>query len=351
MKAVVCKAKNQVVVADVAKPEAGVGQVVLRVRACGICGSDLHALEYGFAEHGDIGTRYSLSSIGNVMGHEFCGEVAQVGPGVDGFRPGDRVTSLPFLNCGECPACRDARPTQCRQFRVIGSATTPGAYAEYVRCVAANLVKLPAHVSFRQGALVEPLSVALGGVNRARLKTDTPCLVMGAGPIGLGVLMWLKAKGVATVVASEPSPSRAELARRVGPSAVVNPRERNPAEVVAQLAGQPPAVVFECVGAKGTLNIATKLVAPGGQVVVIGYCLVPDEIDPHECVNKGITIDFSAGYTRADFDTTTAALGGGAIDAEPMITDVVSLDQVPEMFNRLRQPGGPAKVMIEVPAE
>ncbi len=351
MKAVVCKAKNQVVVADVAKPEAGVGQVVLRVRACGICGSDLHALEYGFAEHGDIGTRYSLSSIGNVMGHEFCGEVAQVGPGVDGFRPGDRVTSLPFLNCGECPACRDARPTQCGQFRVIGSATTPGAYAEYVRCVAANLVKLPAHVSFRQGALVEPLSVALGGVNRARLKTDTPCLVMGAGPIGLGVLMWLKAKGVATVVASEPSPSRAELARRVGPSAVVNPRERNPAEVVAQLAGQPPAVVFECVGAKGTLNIATKLVAPGGQVVVIGYCLVPDEIDPHECVNKGITIDFSAGYTRADFDTTTAALGGGAIDAEPMITDVVSLDQVPEMFNRLRQPGGPAKVMIEVPAE
>ena len=86
-------------------------------------------------------------------------------------------------------------------------------------------------------------------------------------------------------------------------------------------------------------------------MVVIGYCLVPDEIDPHECVNKGITIDFSAGYTRADFDTTIAALASGAINAEPMITDMVSLDQVPEMFDRLRQPGGPAKVMIEVPAE
>ena len=275
MKAVVCKAKNQVAVEEVTKPEAGAGQVVLKVRACGICGSDLHALEYGFAERGDIGTRYSLSSIGNVMGHEFSGEVAQVGPGVAGFKPGDRVTSLPFLNCGECPACRDGRPTQCGQFRVIGSAATPGAYAEYVRCAAANLVKLPAQVSFRQGALVEPLSVALGGVNRARLKPDTPCLVMGAGPIGLGVLLWLKAKGIATVVASEPSPAGPNSRVRWVPAPWSIRASRNPAEAVAQLAGAPPSVVFECVGAKGTLNIATKLVAPrrtGSGYRLLSWC-------------------------------------------------------------------------------
>jgi (R,R)-butanediol dehydrogenase/meso-butanediol dehydrogenase/diacetyl reductase len=347
MKAVVCKVRNRLAVEDVPKPEPGAGQVVLRVRACGICGSDLHALEYGFAD-GGVGTRYALSSLGNIMGHEFCGEVDEVGAGVDAYKPRDRVTSLPFLNCGECAACRAGKTLECRVFRVIGSAETPGAYAEYVRCAAANLLRLPAQINFRQGALIEPLSVALGGVNRGRLRPDTPCLVMGAGPIGLGVLMWLRAKGIKTIVASEPSGSRAELARQVGPSAVVNPRERNPAEATAQIAGSPPAVVFECVGAKGTLAQATNFAASGGQVVVIGYCMVPDEINPHECINKNLSIDFSAGYTRADFETTINALATGAIKPEPMITDVVSLDEVPAMFERLHQPNGPAKVMIEM---
>jgi (R,R)-butanediol dehydrogenase/meso-butanediol dehydrogenase/diacetyl reductase len=171
---------------------------------------------------------------------------------------------------------------------------------------------------------------------------------MGAGPIGLGVLMWLKAKGIETIVVSEPSASRAALAQQVGPSMVVNPRKQNPAEAVAQLAGSPPSVVYECVGAKGTLAQATEFAAPGGQVVVIGYCMVPDEINPHECINKSLTLDFSAGYTRADFETTIDALATGRIKAEPMITDVVSLDEVPAMFERLHQPSGPAKVMIEM---
>jgi (R,R)-butanediol dehydrogenase/meso-butanediol dehydrogenase/diacetyl reductase len=235
-------------------------------------------------------------------------------------------------------------------FRVIGSAETPGAYAEYVRCAAGNLLSLPAQIDFRHGALVEPLSVALGGVNRGRLRPDTPCLVMGAGPIGLGVLMWLKARGVKHLVVSEPSSSRAQLAHRIGVSAVMNPRERDPAQAVEELAGSPPAVVFECVGAKGTLAQATNFAAAGGQVVVIGYCMVPDEINPHQCINKNLSIDFSAGYTRADFETTIAALADGTIKPEPMVTDVVSLDEVPAMFERLHQPNGPAKVMIEMPA-
>ncbi len=347
MKAVVCKAQSRLAVEDVPKPAAGPGQVVLKVRACGICGSDLHALEFGFAD-GGVGTRYALSSVGNIMGHEFCGEVAEVGPGVDGFKPGDRVTSLPFLNCGECAQCRAGNAAQCRVFRVIGSANTPGAYAEYVRCAAPYLLKLPAQVNFRQGALIEPLSVALGGVNRGRLNPDTPCLVMGAGPIGLGVLMWLRARRIRNVVVSEPSASRAELARRTEPLAVVNPRQQNPAETLTQLAGGPPEVVFECVGAKGTLAQATSLAAAGGQVVVIGYCMVPDEINPHECINKNLTLDFSAGYTRADFETTIEALANGRLNAELMITDRVSLDEVPAMFERLHQPNGPAKVMIEM---
>src|SRR5690349_14584065 len=153
MKAVLCKPQNRLAVEDVPKPQPGAGQVILKVRACGICGSELHALEYGFADSGGIGTRFALSSLGNIMGHEFCGEVAEAGPGVQGFKAGDRVTSLPFLNCGQCEACRAGKATQCSVFRVIGSAETPGAYAEYVRCAAANLLRLPPQISFRHGAL------------------------------------------------------------------------------------------------------------------------------------------------------------------------------------------------------
>jgi 2-desacetyl-2-hydroxyethyl bacteriochlorophyllide A dehydrogenase len=349
MKAAVCREQNRLVVEDVAKPAAGPGQVILKVHACGICGSDLHAAQYGFTKPGESGSNYALSAIGNVMGHEFCGEIADIGPGVDGFRVGERVTSLPFLMCGECPACRRGEVLACQQFRIVGAGQTPGAYAEHVRCAASCLFKLPPQVNSRQGALIEPLSVSQGGVNRARLKPDSACVVMGAGPIGLGALLWCKARGVKTVVVSEPTPRRAELAATLGASAVVDPRKESPADKVRQLTGALPEVVFECVGAKSTLSSAIGLAGRGGQVVVLGYCMEPDQITPYECINKGLTIDFSAGYTPAEFGATIEALASGKIRAEPMITDVVSIDQLPAMFDTLHRPNNSAKVIIEFP--
>jgi (R,R)-butanediol dehydrogenase / meso-butanediol dehydrogenase / diacetyl reductase len=238
---------------------------------------------------------------------------------------------------------------RCAQIRGIGLGQLPGAYAEYVLCGAGSLLKLPDNVSSREGALVEPLSVGLHGVNRAGLKRGAACVVMGAGPIGLATLIWCRAKGAHSIVVSEISPGRVELARRLGATAVVNPNSESPAAKVKELCGREPEIVFECIGVKGTLQSAISMVATGGRVEVLGVCMEPDEIAPLSCVLKEITIDFALGYSRAEFAETIDELSTGRIDAKPLVTDVISVDQVPAMFETLRKPTTQAKVLVEFP--
>jgi (R,R)-butanediol dehydrogenase/meso-butanediol dehydrogenase/diacetyl reductase len=338
MKAAAFKEQNRMAVIEVPQPHPGPGEVVLKVHNCGICGSDLHAVQYG------IGL-----PAGTVMGHEFCGEVFELGPGVRGFRVGERVTSLPFISCGDCEACRRDDGMHCARTRGLGLGQLPGAYAEYVLCGERSLLKLPDNVDSRAGALVEPLSVGLHGVNRARLQPGAGVVVMGAGPIGLSTLLWARAKGVPAVVVSELAPGRTELAMKLGASAVVNPTIEDPAEKVRSLTGRAPDVVFECIGVKSTLDSATNMVGLHGRVVVLGVCMEPDQIRPLTCILKEISIDFIVGYTRAEFQETIDALASGRIDPRPMITDIIGIDRVPEMFDALKNPGARAKVMVEFP--
>ena len=337
MKAAVFKRQDAMAVIDVPEPRAGAGEVVLKVHDCGICGSDLHAVQYGLGMKPDT-----------VMGHEFCGEIHELGAGVTGFRKGDRVTALPFISCGECERCRRDDGMHCERTRGLGLGQLPGGYAEYVMCGAASILKLPDNVSSREGALVEPLSVGLHGVNRANLRSGMGVVVMGAGPIGLSAAIWAIAKG-ATVVVSELASGRKDLALRLGAAAVVNPQEENPARKVAELTGRPPEVVFECIGVKSTLGAAIDMVGLHGRVVVLGACMEPDLINPLASIFKEIGIEFIVGYNRAEFSETIAALASGKIDAKPMITDVVAIDQVPRMFEALKNPGARAKVMVEFP--
>src|SRR5713226_1227355 len=269
MKAAVFKKKDEMAVIEVPNPVAGQGQVVLKVHNCGICGSDLHAVQYGIGMPPDT-----------VMGHEFCGEIHELGAGVQGYRLGDRVTSLPYIACGVCEPCMRDDAMHCSKIRSLGLGQLPGAYAEYVLCGAASLLKLPANVSSRAGALVEPLSVGLHGVNRSDLKPGMGCVVMGAGPIGLSTLIWAKARGAGAVVVSELAPGRAELAMKLGASAVVNPTLESPADKVRSITGRAPKIVFECIGVKATLGAAIAMVANHGHVVVLGVCMEPDHIVP-----------------------------------------------------------------------
>jgi len=338
MKAAIYKRQNEMAIADVPMPKAGAGEVVLKVHACGICGSDLHAVQYGMGLPPD-----------SVMGHEFCGEIHEIGAKVKGYSIGERVTSLPYIACGECEHCQRGEGMRCARIRGLGLGQMPGAYAEYVLCGAASLLKLPDNVSSQEGALVEPLSVGLHGVNRSRLTSESGCVVMGAGPIGLATMLWCKAKGAKTVVVSELAPGRFDLAKKLGADAAVNPQQVNPADKVKDLTGKEPDIVFECIGVKSTLQSAIGMVSPRGQVVVLGVCMEPDTIIPLTCVLKEISLEFALAYNHSEFQETIDALSSGRINAKPMITDVVTVDRVPEMFEALRKPSAQAKVLVEFP--
>ncbi|HJU12585.1 MAG TPA: zinc-binding dehydrogenase [Candidatus Binataceae bacterium] len=337
MKAVAFKRQNEMAIINAPEPTADAGQVVLKVHNCGICGSDLHACQYGIGMPPD-----------SIMGHEFCGEICKLGTGVAGFKVGERVAALPFVFCGQCERCRSGMEIHCHNLKGLGLGQLPGAYAEFVACSAASLFKLPDNISSRDGALVKPISVGLHAVKRSRLKAGMTVLVMGAGPIGLATLTWAKAKG-ATVVVSELAEGRGELARKLGADTMVNPRAQNPADKVREMTGQSPDLIFECIGVKGTLGQAINMVAPRGQIMVVGVCMEPDEIQPVQCILREVDLSFALGYDPSDFDETIDALATGKIKPQPMVTDIIDVDQVPGMFQTLRQPGNHAKVLVEFP--
>jgi len=217
-----------------------------------------------------------------------------------------------------------------------------------VACAPGSLFKLPDNVSSRDGALVEPLSVGLHAVKRSGVGPGATAIIMGAGPIGLATLTWAKGKG-ATVVVSEIAEGRAELARKLGADVVLNPNSQSPADKVREMTGRNPELVFECIGVKGTLEQAINMVGPRSQVVVVGVCMEPDQIQPIQCIMKEVSVNFVLGYDPADFDDTIDALATGKIKPQPMVTDVITVDQVPEMFTALRCPGSRAKVLVEFP--
>ena len=337
MKAAAFRKQNEMTVIDAPQPKAGPGEVVLKVHACGICGSDLHACQFGFG-----------MPPGTIMGHEFCGEIHEIGAGVWGFETGQRVTALPFTACGTCDRCKRGIEIHCHNLKALGLGQFPGAYAEFITCGATSLFKLPGKLSSRDGALVEPLSVGLHGVKRSGLGADTTAIIMGAGPIGLATLVWAKAKG-ATVVVSELAAGRAELARKLGADVVINPNEQNPPDKVREMTGRSPDLIFECIGVKGTLGAAINMAGPRGQVVVLGVCMESDRIQPVLCVFKEVSVNFVLGYDREDFSETIDALATGRIKPQAMVTDIITVDEVPEMFQALRSPGARAKVLVEFP--
>ena len=337
MKAAAFKRQNEMGLIDAPIPKAGAGEVVLKVHNCGICGSDLHACQYGFGMPPD-----------SIMGHEFCGEICELGSGVRNYTIGQRVAALPFAMCGECERCKRGMEIHCANLKGLGLGQLPGAYAEYVACAATSLFRLPDNVSSRDGALVEPLSVGLHAVKRSGLAPGDVAVIMGAGPIGLATLTWAKGKG-ATVIVSEMAPGRSELAKKLGADVVVNPQERDPADQVREMIGRRPELVFECVGVKGTLGNGIGMVGPRGQVVVVGVCMESDEIQPVQCIFKEVSVNFVLGYDPPDFDETIQALACGQIKPQPMVTDIIQVDQVPEMFTALRRPGSRAKVLVEFP--
>lgn len=328
------------VVETLADPEPGPMDIILKVKNCGICGSDLHMTEP---------TSIMPLALGAVMGHEFSGEVIGVGKNVTHlWKAGDRVAGFPYICCGEYSPCLNFSGTSkvCGKGISVGLGQSHGAYAEFVKVGATGAFRLPNSVSFREGAMVEPLAVGLHAVDKAKMQRGATVLVVGAGPVGLAVILWAKFLGARHVIVSEKAETRRKMAARFGATDAIDPAQSLTSQV-EKIVGHGPDVIFECVGAPGLIN-QTMMEAPrGARIVIAGVCQQPDTIMPLMGIIKELELQFVLGYRPADFDYVIAMIASDRVDVAPMITDIVDLDGLPNAFEALRKPSHQCKVMLE----
>jgi len=340
MKAAVVRGIGHIEVADVPMPEPGAGEVLIRVAYCGICGSDMEAYHTG------------MYAPGLILGHEFSGVIVAAGPDVADWKPGDRVVVNDAIPCGQCLPCREGRLDACESLYMIG-VTHDGAMAEYCVAPVRGVHRLPEGVSLRRGALVEPLSVALHGVQRSRLKPGDRALVMGAGPIGLLTLQCALLAGARRVAVTEVDSTRAALARKLGAALVLDPTRDNVSVALSALTdGQGPDVIYVCTGAPQPYRDAISLVRKGGQVFVLGLCVEPVEADFMSVALGDLCIEGSLAG-RAAFPAAIDFVAQGRVDVESLITHEIALDDVVDKgFRFLDTPGsGAVKVLVRIAGE
>jgi (R,R)-butanediol dehydrogenase/meso-butanediol dehydrogenase/diacetyl reductase len=323
----------------VPEPEPGPGQLLVRVARCGICGTDLHVTQ---------GSGYTASP-GTILGHEFCGEVVGVGRDVDGFMAGDRVAAMPLSGCGACQHCLAGAPARCSS-RVF----VFGGYAECAVVSADTAARMPTSLSDADGALVEPLAVALHGLAMARIEPGANVLVQGAGPIGLSALFWARRFGAGAVDVVEGAPVRAAIAERMGANRVVAPPARDAEPGTApelDREGQYDMVV-ECVGRPSLLMQALSQLKPGGTIVSLGFCFEPDQLIPAIAGGREARVLFPQLYSVSEFHYALDALHAGAVEPRHMVTRSTSLDELSGVFDSLRNNPAECKVLIDptVPA-
>jgi (R,R)-butanediol dehydrogenase/meso-butanediol dehydrogenase/diacetyl reductase len=337
MKAAVFRGVGQIEVTELPKPEAGPGEVLVRVDYCGICGTDLEAYQTGMFEPG------------LVIGHEFAGEIVATGQGVEGWALGDRVIADNALPCGKCWFCQQGRPALCQELLAPGI-TLDGGMAEYVRLPVPLLHRLPDAVSSRQGALVEPLTIALHGVRNSALHPGDWALVLGAGPIGLLTLQCALLAGARQVMVAEVNPARAAVAGELGAAVVWNPQRDNLAvEVSARTDGLGPQVVYICTGAPAAFADAMSLVRRGGQIFVLGLCPEPVPTDFMTVVLS--ELDIRGSYLgHGAFPAALDYLAQGRIRVDPLISHEITLDEVVEKgFEEMVRPETAAiKVLVKM---
>lgn len=323
--AVLTDDRPKLALADVADPSPAAGEVLVRVTACGVCGSDLHV-------NSMVGAR------GAVLGHEIAGIVDEVGPGVvdvrGDVRPGAPVAVRPLTGCGTCRWCRAGRADHCDQFAFIGL-QRPGGFAEALTVPADSLFVLPTTLAGTDQALVEPLAIARRALRRGGLVAGERVAVLGGGPIGLAVVAWARALGAERIGVSEPTADRRSLALALGADAAVDPRTADAGAALTDALGGPPQLVLECSGRPGLIQQAMLMAAVDGRVVVVGICTQNDEIFPWFGLHKELDVRFAVYYGAEDFTETIDGLGAGSLGGPAMITRTVDLDGLVDHFHLL----------------
>jgi len=332
MKAAVFKTIGEpLMVEDRKDPTPGTDEVVVEIGRCGICGSDLHMTEdpmFGV----DAET---------VLGHEFAGEVVATGSGVKNLKTGDRIAASPVIGCGHCARCLAGQQAWCSEM-----ALGDGGYAQFNVVKERQCVQLPSFVNLEDGALVEPLSVALHGVTISQIRPGARVLVIGAGPIGLATAFWARRMGANHVAVTDLHRAQEERAYAMGATAFFDQQE-NLVEAVNKSMGGPPDIVYECVGIPGMIAQCVEHVAVKGKIVILGLCTAPDTFIPFTALSKEITIQTSAFFEFPEFCTSIDMLEKGQAQAHELITDTVSLSEMPDTFEALRKRTTQCKVMVD----
>lgn len=341
--------KQDVRIEETADPKPGKGQVKLRVKACGICGTDLH--EYREGPFLIPSRPHPLTGMDKgpvVLGHEFSAEVESAGPEVKGFQPGDRVTVNPLLYCGVCPYCRAGEYNMCVKLGTIGLAAD-GAFAEYVVVPENTLVRLPDSVSDVAGAFVEPLAVAVRAVKRSRMEIGQSAAVIGAGPIGLLVLQVLINSGASRVFVVEPLSERREIALELGAAGAVDPTETDAGKMIAKWTDNLRADrAFECVGNQSGFDTAVKVAGRRAVICQVGLALAPTSVNFLRLWGHEKEVTTSSGYCD-EFGAAVALLADSRVRVEPLVTSKIPLAHLVEKgFDALAgSPQEQIKVVVE----
>jgi L-iditol 2-dehydrogenase len=321
--------------ATVDRPAVGPNDVLVAVKACGICGSDVHGYD------GSSGRR--IPPI--IMGHEASGVVAEVGANVERFNVGDRVTFDSTIFCGECDACRSGYVNLCGARRVLGVSCgdyrQPGAFADYVLVPQQIVYRLPEGLPFEHAALVEPASVALHGVNRLRIAAGNRAVVVGGGMIGQLVLQALRLAGCEAVIVVDLDDSRLRLAAELGAAETINPRHTDPITRILEITdGHGADVSMEVVGNGAALATAIGCVRRGGQVGLVGNVTPEVPLPLQTVVTRELTL-FGSCASAGEYSRAVELLGSGAILVGPLVSAVAPLADGPQWFERLyaREPG------------
>ena len=326
MRAAVFHGPGDVRVTDVADPRPRAGEVVVNVAVAGICGSDV--IRFRFGSH--------PWPPGFILGHEFCGEVAEVGPEVHGWRVGAPVVVEPTLSCGACFYCRDGHPNRCVEFvrRGITGAGTDGGLAECVRVPAYQLHARPATLAPEMAALVEPTAVSTHGWRLAGVDRPDSVVVVGIGNIGLLAVLVARARGAGAIVAIGKYAARQELARAYGASVVLEPNDPRLVEHVQERThGLGAPVVFEAAGTPSSLRTAVATSRKGGKIVLLGVHHEAVALDWRQVLMNEQQILGSLVYRRDDFADAIAILAAGAVDLPRHVTGTIALDAiVPQGF-------------------
>jgi (R,R)-butanediol dehydrogenase/meso-butanediol dehydrogenase/diacetyl reductase len=323
------------------EPTPGDGEVRVKVAHNGICGSDLHMY-----------FRESPWRSGNpiTLGHEFCGVVDGLGSGVSGVELGTRVAVRPFYKCGSCARCARGLEHLCTPLKVLGCGAEGGGLAEYCVMDAGMVYALPDAVTMEQGALVEPMSVSFNGVLRGDVEPGMRTVVFGAGPIGVGVMLGLRAKGIDDIVVVEPSAKRRGTIAQLGPTELLDPTiDDVRGAVMARTGGEGADVVFECAGVAASFAAAVPLVTARGKLVVVA--VYEDELswNPTQMMLNEIELRGSMGYEMGVYETVIDLMGQGHYPTTGWVEHIPWSAVVEEGFEPLRR-GERMKVMVDVGA-